>query len=836
MAGSTFGGRRPATRKVARSAIRQAVTRADERGCMEPPTPNGRSILLRPGAEKEASLSGRRRSPILRPACPRPCAPRSCSSALAARPRPAPTRPRRGAADPAGARDRGRPAPPGPPRREPARRPRPARPRGALLRRRGARPRHDGDLPRPRDDAHGAPSRRGRHPRQRLLRPRRPAPRPTALATRARRRSRSAARTASRRSGCASTALGDWIHAATPGEPRLHGVGQGPRRDHDGRAASRRRVLVPRRPDPALHHEPLLPERAARVGGGVERRRSAARRLPRRDSGELGVRAAREPEDARRLARRGDALLAHEPAPDPRRRSPRSSARRSSSRPSSTSRRSTSRAGSSRRRGSAGARRVDLLGISLSANDSVGHLYGPWSQEAQDHLARVDAALGVFLDFLEARTGGALLVALTADHGVLPLPEWEAAQGVSKCPVEGGRARSAGSVSPCFARLWWELGPWTRWFPRWLQFAEHARSASTAGSSRSRASRSSAPSRRRRRRSRASRRSRTPGPRTRSARAQGPFAELYRHSFVHPLSGDLVLQIAEGCLVSDFDTGTTHGSPYLYDRRVPVLFRGPGIEPGRVPGRAATIDIAPTLAARLGVPLARRSRWPSAPARRSDGSAIPSRPSLTSLRERTDRRVGRPARRARAVRARDRDPPPRARERRLPRRARAPPRDPGVAGRARPSRSRSRATSRSPATTRSRSAGSGARSRYPRIALASFIAYVLQPQRRALVPRRERRALPHVHELGRPAAELGARDHVQRPDVLARLPRARRRRPAPATPLRAARERGTAASRRRGRSALLFLGRARASTARGDVRGARALRCAASRSRSRARA
>jgi arylsulfatase A-like enzyme len=70
---------------------------------------------------------------------------------------------------------------------------------------------------------------------------------------------------------------------------------------------------------------------------------------------------------------------------------------------------------------------------------------------------------------------------------------------------------------------------------------------------------------------------------------------------VHPLSGDLVLEVAEGCLVSDFDSGTTHGSPYLYDRRVPVLFRGPGVEPGRVPGRAATIDIAPTLAKRIGV-------------------------------------------------------------------------------------------------------------------------------------------------------------------------------------------------------------------------------------------
>jgi arylsulfatase A-like enzyme len=242
----------------------------------------------------------------------------------------------------------------------------------------------------------------------------------------------------------------------------------------------------------------------------------------------------------------------------------------------------------------------DLLGISLSANDSVGHLYGPWSQEAQDHLARVDARLGALLDFLEARTGGALLVALTADHGVLPLPEWEAAQGVSKCPVEGGRVAIRGLGLAVFGRLWWKLGPWTRWFPRWLQFQNTqiridrglleeqgiplAEAIATAKETlESQAAIAHA------------------WTEDEIKAGTSPLAELYRHSFVHPLSGDLVLQVAEGCLVSDFDTGTTHGSPYLYDRSVPVLFRGPGIEAGRVPGRAATIDIAPTLAARLGV-------------------------------------------------------------------------------------------------------------------------------------------------------------------------------------------------------------------------------------------
>jgi predicted AlkP superfamily pyrophosphatase or phosphodiesterase len=245
---------------------------------------------------------------------------------------------------------------------------------------------------------------------------------------------------------------------------------------------------------------------------------------------------------------------------------------------------------------------VDLLGLSLSANDSVGHLYGPWSQEAQDHLARVDVALGAFLDFLEARTGGALVVALTADHGVLPLPEWEVAQGVSKCPIPGGRAGIRGLGLAVLGRLWWDLGPYTTWFPRWLQFAN-----SQVRIDRTLLERQGVPLEQAVADAKAALESQPAiahaWTEAEIASAEGPLAELYRHSFVHGRSGDLVVQVAEGCILSDYDSGTTHGSPYAYDRRVPVLFRGPGIVPGRVAGRAATIDIAPTLATRLGVPL-----------------------------------------------------------------------------------------------------------------------------------------------------------------------------------------------------------------------------------------
>jgi hypothetical protein len=83
----------------------------------------------------------------------------------------------------------------------------------------------------------------------------------------------------------------------------------------------------------------------------------------------------------------------------------------------------------------------DLLAISVSAMDPIGHLYGPYSHESRDALRRLDAALGRFLTLLEQRLGREkLLVVLTSDHGVLPLPEWLEQTGDNRCPVPGGRS------------------------------------------------------------------------------------------------------------------------------------------------------------------------------------------------------------------------------------------------------------------------------------------------------------------------------------------------------------------------------------------------------------
>jgi hypothetical protein len=244
----------------------------------------------------------------------------------------------------------------------------------------------------------------------------------------------------------------------------------------------------------------------------------------------------------------------------------------------------------------------DLLAIGLSSTDRVGHLYGPWSHESYDALRRLDEDLGAFMDFVESKVGpGRTLWVLSSDHGVLPLPEWLDETGSATCPVDGGRESLRGFVLPLYTALWWEFTPFWDWPEAWVHFAGADLNVNRALAAEH-------------------------GIHVQSVidfteawlEEQEIIAEvwthdeirdgtsedarLYRNSFDPARSGDLVLQIREGCLISGYAAGTTHGTPYLYDRAVPIVFYGAGVEPGRVAGRARTIDIAPTIAEHLGIP------------------------------------------------------------------------------------------------------------------------------------------------------------------------------------------------------------------------------------------
>src|SRR5580765_1084003 len=67
---------------------------------------------------------------------------------------------------------------------------------------------------------------------------------------------------------------------------------------------------------------------------------------------------------------------------------------------------------------------IDLLGVSFTGLDRVGHKFGPRSQEVRDQLARLDATLGALFEHLDRAIGnGRYVVALSSDHGITPIPE-----------------------------------------------------------------------------------------------------------------------------------------------------------------------------------------------------------------------------------------------------------------------------------------------------------------------------------------------------------------------------------------------------------------------------
>jgi predicted AlkP superfamily pyrophosphatase or phosphodiesterase len=98
---------------------------------------------------------------------------------------------------------------------------------------------------------------------------------------------------------------------------------------------------------------------------------------------------------------------------------------------------------------------TDLLAVSFSGPDIVGHSFGPRSQEVQDMYVNLDRTIGALLDRLDATVGrGRWVAALTSDHGVTAIPEQVAAEG-----KDAGRVNSSTIVTTVEQNLRSPLGP-----------------------------------------------------------------------------------------------------------------------------------------------------------------------------------------------------------------------------------------------------------------------------------------------------------------------------------------------------------------------------------------
>ena len=87
---------------------------------------------------------------------------------------------------------------------------------------------------------------------------------------------------------------------------------------------------------------------------------------------------------------------------------------------------------------------TDVLAVSFSSPDFVGHAFGPRSHEVQDVYAHLDQTLGTLFDGLDAQVGkDQWVVGLTADHGVTPIPEQLVAESTDAGRINGAAISEA---------------------------------------------------------------------------------------------------------------------------------------------------------------------------------------------------------------------------------------------------------------------------------------------------------------------------------------------------------------------------------------------------------
>lgn len=239
----------------------------------------------------------------------------------------------------------------------------------------------------------------------------------------------------------------------------------------------------------------------------------------------------------------------------------------------------------------------DLLLIGLSASDYIGHRYGPWSDEVHDHYARLDGYIGKFLEYLDGRIGrGDYAVVLTADHGGMPLPERVVEQGGAAGrmhwndllayiePVVADAQRRG--VIASLPTLRYEFGIIFDFGEAAVtQEQSDALAALVAAKLEQHPFITAALTHKRLRE---------------TEDGDATWLGLFQRSFFAERSADVVLYLKENHLVTD-QAGAMHVSPYDYDRHVPLIFWGDGIAAREHSEAVRSVDIAPTVAALLGI-------------------------------------------------------------------------------------------------------------------------------------------------------------------------------------------------------------------------------------------
>lgn len=238
---------------------------------------------------------------------------------------------------------------------------------------------------------------------------------------------------------------------------------------------------------------------------------------------------------------------------------------------------------------------TDLLAVSLSENDQIGHEFGPYSPQVADVTLRTDRYLASFFADLDKLVGlENVWIAFSADHGVAPNPAF-----IREHQLGLGNAQAAAIRSAVEKALVAEFGsgPWVEdGSERYLYLNRETLKKRKVPESKAEEVAAQA----------ATSQPEVAAAFTRSQFLNGnlpnsPLARMAANSFYPKRSGDVFLVLMPYAVPVAGMTGTSHGTPWSYDTQVPLVLWGNVFKPGFYATACQPIDMAATLAAALGL-------------------------------------------------------------------------------------------------------------------------------------------------------------------------------------------------------------------------------------------
>jgi predicted AlkP superfamily pyrophosphatase or phosphodiesterase len=229
---------------------------------------------------------------------------------------------------------------------------------------------------------------------------------------------------------------------------------------------------------------------------------------------------------------------------------------------------------------------TDVLAVSFSALDTLGHVFGPESKEIAEVLVHIDKVIGALITRARQSVGEEnLYVVFSSDHGVTPIPEGK---------HKGMRSRESWQDVVCAQKVGLLL---EKKLGIHKPFLGHLYLTPAVQSSKSKT----------RQVMKVLETELTKCPhvekvwevRTLPEKLDDSFGRLYYNSLLPKRSPDFIVQPSKNHLDVQMQ-GTNHGTPYHYDRDIPLIFMGSDIEAKRDGRPARTIDIAPTVLELLG--------------------------------------------------------------------------------------------------------------------------------------------------------------------------------------------------------------------------------------------